>query len=74
VRRCIGATFAMFEMKVVLAAIARRVSLSAADPAPERIVRRAITLTPSRGAELVAQPLPEPDEAPSALADVPAAA
>jgi hypothetical protein len=50
------------------------VSLSAADPAPERIVRRAITLTPSRGAELVAQPLPEPDEAPSALADVPAAA
>jgi cytochrome P450 family 135 len=65
VRRCIGATFAMFEMKVVLAAIARRVSLSSADPAPERIVRRAITLTPSRGAEVVARPLAGADDVPA---------
>jgi cytochrome P450 family 135 len=65
VRRCIGATFAMFEMKVVLAAIARRVSLSSADPAPERIVRRAITLTPSRGAEVVARSLAGADDAPA---------
>jgi cytochrome P450 len=54
VRRCLGATFALFEMKTVLSAIARKVELRPAEPAPERIARRAITLTPSRGAELIA--------------------
>jgi cytochrome P450 family 135 len=73
VRRCIGASFAIFEMKAVLAAIARRVRLSAADPAPERVVRRAITLTPSCGAEVVAQPLPRHGQ-PSEAAGVAAAA
>jgi cytochrome P450 family 135 len=57
VRRCIGGSFAVFEMKEVLGAIARRVWLRPADPAPERVVRRAITLTPDRGAEVVAEPL-----------------
>jgi len=54
VRRCIGASFAVFEMKTVLQAIAARVHLEPADQAPERVVRRAITLTPSRGAEVLA--------------------
>jgi cytochrome P450 len=56
VRRCLGASFALFEMKAVLAAIVRRVDLRPASPESERISRRAITLTPSRGAELVAEP------------------
>ncbi|MGZ4203061.1 MAG: cytochrome P450, partial [Thermoleophilaceae bacterium] len=65
VRRCIGGSFAVFEMKTVLAAIAGRVSLTAADPRPERVVRRAITLTPSQGAEVVAESLPQtPDPRP----------
>ncbi len=53
VRRCLGASFALFELKTVLSAVVSEVSLRAAHPAPERVVRRAITLTPSRGAEVV---------------------
>jgi hypothetical protein len=40
-------------MKAVLAAIAGRVWLTPADAASERVVRRAITLTPGRGAEVI---------------------
>ena len=53
VRRCLGASFALFEMKVVLSAIVRRAHLRPAEPQAERVVRRAITLTPSRSAEVV---------------------
>jgi cytochrome P450 len=56
VRRCLGASFAMFEMKQVLAAIAANVRLHAPDPRPEQIARRAITFTPERGARVVAEP------------------
>ncbi len=52
VRRCLGASFAQFEMKQVLAAMVERVDLSVADPAPERVTRRAITLSPARGGEM----------------------
>ncbi len=54
VRRCIGASFAMYEMRVVLQAIVGSVALRAAQPASERVGRRSITLTPQRGAEVVA--------------------
>ncbi|MBA2566200.1 MAG: cytochrome P450, partial [Thermoleophilaceae bacterium] len=53
VRRCLGASFALFEMKAVLSVVATRARLRAARPASERISRRAITLTPSRRAEVV---------------------
>lgn len=53
IRRCLGASFAQFEMKVVLSAIARRVRLAPVDSAPERVTRRAISMTPMRGAEVV---------------------
>ena len=52
VRRCLGASFAQFEMKQVLAALVQRVDVTAPDPAPERVMRRAITLSPSRGGEV----------------------
>jgi len=52
-RRCLGASFAQFEMKVVLAAIARRATLHPARPEPERFARRAISMTPGRGGEVV---------------------
>jgi cytochrome P450 len=54
VRRCLGASFAMFEMKQVLGAIADAVALEPADPKPEKIARRAITFTPEKGARVVA--------------------
>jgi cytochrome P450 family 135 len=53
VRRCLGATFAVFEMKVVLQTIAARLRLAPADPRAERITRRMITLVPARGTEVV---------------------
>jgi cytochrome P450 len=46
VRRCLGASFALFEMRVVLRELVRRLELRAADTRPERVARRAITLVP----------------------------
>jgi cytochrome P450 len=53
VRRCLGASFALFEMKVVLAALVRATRLRPAAAPAERIRRRAITMAPARGAEIV---------------------
>jgi cytochrome P450 len=49
VRRCIGAAFAEYEMRVVLRAILERADLSAPDPKPERVGVRNITLAPGKG-------------------------
>jgi cytochrome P450 len=49
VRRCLGAAFAELEMRIVLLAMAERVSLVPDRPEPEPVRRRAITLTPARG-------------------------
>jgi cytochrome P450 len=56
VRRCIGASFALFEMRTVLQTLVARLHLEAAEPPSERISRRAITLSPSRAARLVVRP------------------
>ena len=53
IRRCLGATLAMAEQRVVLRAIARRVDLAAPDPRPERVLHRNVTMLPARGAEVV---------------------
>jgi cytochrome P450 len=51
-RRCIGAAFAIYEMKMVLAAILPRVEASLA-ARRIRATRRAVTLTPSGGLPIV---------------------
>jgi cytochrome P450 len=56
-RRCLGASFALFELKAVLSAVLSRVTLRTADPRPERLVRRAVTLVPGNGAEVISEPL-----------------
>jgi cytochrome P450 len=56
VRRCIGASFALFEMRTVLRTLVARLHLEAAEPEAERVSRRAITLSPSRAARLVVRP------------------
>jgi cytochrome P450 len=53
VRRCLGASFAQFEIKVVLRELVARLDIRAARPQPERRVRRAIVFAPERGGELV---------------------
>jgi cytochrome P450 family 135 len=55
VRRCLGASFALFEMRIVLQELVTRLDLRAARPEPERFVRRAITNAPRRGGEVVAR-------------------
>ncbi len=55
VRRCLGASCALFEMQVVLSVVARRLQLRASRPEAERITRRAITLVPERGTEVVVE-------------------
>jgi cytochrome P450 len=52
VRRCLGASFALFEMRTVLGAVARGAALETVAPVGERVRRRGITLTPERGAEV----------------------
>jgi cytochrome P450 family 135 len=53
VRRCLGASFAQFEMAVVLEELVKRHRLRPANPKPERVFRRAITETPRHDAEVV---------------------
>jgi cytochrome P450 len=53
VRRCLGASFAQFEIKVVLRELVARLEIRPARPRPERRVRRAIVFAPERGGELV---------------------
>ena len=53
IRRCLGASLAMAEQRVVLEAIARRTDLVAPDPAPERARQRNVTTIPSRGARVL---------------------
>jgi cytochrome P450 len=53
IRRCLGATLAMAEQRVVLEAMARRLDLVAAEPEPERAAHRNVTMIPSRGARVV---------------------
>jgi cytochrome P450 len=53
VRRCIGGSFAHFEMQVVLAELVKRRRVRPARPEPERVYRRAITETPRHDAEVV---------------------
>jgi cytochrome P450 len=53
VRRCIGGSFAHFEMQVVLAELVKRRQLRPARAQPEPVYRRAITETPRHDAEVV---------------------
>jgi cytochrome P450 len=49
VRRCIGAAFAEYEMRIVLRTVLERAELSVPDPKPERVKVRNITLAPAKG-------------------------
>ncbi len=53
VRRCLGAAFAEFEMRIVLREVLTRCELRKANSAPEKIGRRNITLSPKDGTRVV---------------------
>ncbi len=52
-RRCLGASFALQEMKIVVRAVLRRFSLSAPSAKPERTGRRSITFSPAGRATVI---------------------
>jgi cytochrome P450 len=71
IRRCLGASFALFELKTVIPAILRRVELSAEAPQPERIRRRAVTFAPQNETRVIVErrhprPASEPGRLPAA--------
>jgi cytochrome P450 len=53
IRRCLGATLAMAEQRVVLATMTRRLDLEAAEPEPEHARHRNVTMIPACGARVV---------------------
>jgi cytochrome P450 len=52
-RRCLGASFALQEMKVVIRAVLGRCELAPANGQPEQTGRRSITFSPANGASAV---------------------
>ena len=56
-RRCIGAAFATMELREVLRVVGARVTLRPERAEGERMRRRGVTLSPSRGARVIAEPL-----------------
>jgi cytochrome P450 len=52
-RRCLGASFALQEMKIVIGTVLARYELSAPSDRPEQTGRRSITFSPSNGATVV---------------------
>jgi cytochrome P450 len=53
IRRCLGATFATFEMRIVLPEVLRAVTLRPASGRPARIRRESVTFVPHDGARCV---------------------
>jgi cytochrome P450 family 135 len=68
-RRCLGATFAMVELRVVLREILRRVDLFTTTAADERQRVKHVTLVPHRGARICVRAIREPAEVESERAE-----
>jgi cytochrome P450 len=64
IRRCIGAQFATYELKIVLGVLLAHCDFELAQKSPVRAVRRAVTLVPEHGTRvrLVARRMREPAE------------
>jgi len=59
-RRCIGASFALFEMRVVVRRVLERASLEPARHRSDKVGRRGVTLVPKEGVPVVQTRLPIP--------------
>jgi cytochrome P450 len=59
-RRCLGASFALMEMRIVLERVLERAALRPADPRPAKVQFRAITLSPRDGARVIQDRPPAP--------------
>jgi cytochrome P450 len=73
-RRCLGASFAMLEMKIVLRAVIERNLLLPVGDRPETARRRSITISPSRGCEVILRAHPTQTREPATAEQVAAIA
>ncbi len=55
IRRCLGAAFAEFEMRIALREVITRCDLRKVDPSPEKTGRRNITFSPRAGTRVVVE-------------------
>jgi cytochrome P450 len=70
-RRCIGASFAQLEMKLVLRTVFSQADMEVAGDGFELSRRRAITISPGRGAQTVLRPRSEAVSRPNGRSAVP---
>ncbi len=73
-RRCLGASFAVQEMKIVLREVSRRYTITSAAERREQTGRRGITFSPTGGATVVLHPRPPADRVAGPPAELTAAA
>ena len=60
-RRCLGASFALMEMRIVVGRVLERAgALRAADPEPAKVQFRGITLAPKDGVRVIQDRAPAP--------------
>jgi cytochrome P450 family 135 len=52
-RRCLGASFALFEMRVAIRRVIERTTLEAASSKPEQVERRGVTMVPKTGTRVL---------------------
>lgn len=62
-RRCLGASFATFEMQVVIRRVLERTQLEPVGRRPEKRMRKGVTIVPKRGVRVVQRSRPLPAEA-----------
>src|SRR5436305_2090877 len=65
-RRCLGASFALTEMSVVVKRVLERTELQPADPHPEKGLPRCITMVPKSGVRVIQPREPMPASEPAA--------
>jgi cytochrome P450 len=59
-RRCLGASFATFEMQIVIRRVLERARLEAVGRRPEKRLRKGVTIVPKRGVRVMQKTAPLP--------------
>jgi cytochrome P450 len=72
-RRCLGASFALLEMQIVLRTVLRHCELQHSDARSEATRRRSITVSPARGSRVTLRDRLLPNPSPAAPTRLPAA-
>jgi cytochrome P450 len=65
-RRCLGASFATFEMRVVIRRVVERADLAAVGRRPEKSVRKGVTIVPKRRVRVIQGVAPRREQLPPA--------